>query len=177
MLAGALTLVGCSTPKTHVDSGPIHARTFSFINTGSRTQPDYSEKRKQVHAEVQAAITRNLAAKGLKDVNQGGDVIVAYLVIAGNNATTTSLNEYFGYTSDATALVDQVHREQAMKGNDRSYFEAGTLVIDFLDPATSKVLKRASVQAPILRALPLEEREARLQKFVDQALSDLRIAQ
>ena len=101
---------------------------------------------------------------------------MAYLIIAGNNATTTSLNEYFGYTPDATALVDKAHTQQAVKGSDRGYFEAGSLVIDFVDPGTSKVLQRATVQAPILRELPLDAREARLQGLVDQALADLHIS-
>jgi hypothetical protein len=176
IVAGAIALAGCSSVKTHVDTGPIRARSFSFINTGSKAVPDYAEKRKQVHAAVQEAITKNLAAKGVSYVEKGGDVTVAYLIIAGNNSTTTSLNEYFGYTDDAIAMTDKVHKSQAVKANDRGYFEAGTLVIDILDPRTSKVLKRATIQAQILRELPLDEREARLQKFVDEALSDLQIA-
>jgi len=174
--AGALALAGCSSVKTKVDSGPIHASSFSFINTGSREMPAYAEKQKQVHAMVQEAITKNLAAKGVKFVNQGGDLIVAYLIIVGNNATTTSLDEYFGYTADATALADKVHNEQAVKGSDRSYFEAGTLVIDVLDASGSKLLKRSTVQAPILRGLTPEARQERIQGFVDQALNDLRIS-
>jgi Domain of unknown function (DUF4136) len=177
LIAGAIALAGCSSVKTHVDSGPIHARTFSFINTGSRALPQYAEARKRAHAMVQEAITRNLAAKGVSPVDRNGDVTVAYLIIAGNNATTTSLNEYFGYTSDADALADQVHKSQAISSNDRSYFEAGTLVIDFLDPSTSKLLKRETVHAPILRELPLDERKARLQSLVDQSLGDLRFVQ
>ena len=102
---------------------------------------------------------------------------MAYLIIVGNNATTTSLSEYFGYTSDADALTDKFHKAEAVKNNDRGYFEAGTLVIDFLDPSTSKLLKRATVQAQILRELPLAQREARLQSLVDQALADLRFVQ
>jgi hypothetical protein len=101
---------------------------------------------------------------------------VAYLVIAGNNATTTSLNDYFGYTDDATKLVDKVHTEQAIKSEDRNYFEEGTLVIDLISSQTMKLLKRTSVQSPILRNLDPEARQARLQSFVDQALSDLRIS-
>jgi hypothetical protein len=177
IVAGALALAGCSSVKTHVDTGPIHARTFSFINLGTREVPAYAEKRKQAHAAVQEAITKNLVAKGLSHIGQGGDITVAYLIIAGNNATTTSLNEYFGYTSDATALVDKVHKSQAEKSNERSYFEEGTLVIDILDSKTSNLLKRATVQAQILRELPLDARQARLQGLVDKALGDLRIVQ
>ena len=177
IVAGALALAGCSSVKTHVDTGPIHARRFSFINTGSRELPAYAENRKQAHEKVQEAIVKNLTAKGLTQVGQGGDITVAYLIIVGNNATTTSLDDYFGYTADTDALVNKVHKSESVKGNERGYFEAGTLVIDILDPKTSKLLKRATVQAQILRELPLDEREARLQGFVDQALSDLRIAQ
>jgi hypothetical protein len=177
IVVGALALAGCSSVKTKVDTGPIHASSFSFINTGSRDLPSYAEKQKQVHAMVQEAITKNLAAKGVKYVNQGGDIIVAYLIIAGNNATTTSLNEYFGYTPDATALVEKAHNEQAIKGGERSYFEAGTLVIDILDASGTKVLKRSTVQAPILRGLTPDARQERIQGFVDQALSDLRVSQ
>ena len=47
--------------------------------------------------------------------------------------------------------MDKVHKEQAIKGGERGYFEAGTLVIDLINPQTSKLLKRAYLQAPILR--------------------------
>ena len=72
--------------------------------------------------------------------------------------------------------MDKVHKEQAIKNENRAYFEAGTLVIDILDPQTSKVLKRATVSSPILRNLSPEARQTRIQGFVDQALSDLRVA-
>jgi hypothetical protein len=176
IVAGAFALAGCSSVKTHVDTGPIQARTFSFMNVGTKDVPTYVERRKQAHAAVQEAITKNLTAKGVNHVPQGGDITVAYLIIAGNNATTTSLNEYFGYTSDATALMEKAHNEQAVKKSDRGYVEAGTLVIDILDSKTSNLLKRATIQAQILRELPLDAREARLQGLVDQALSDLRIS-
>jgi hypothetical protein len=176
LVAAAFASAGCSSVKTQVESGPIAARTFSFINTGPKEPPAFADKRAQVHEMIQEAITKNLAAKGVNAVKSGGDITVAYLVIAGNNATTTSLNEYFGYGPDATELVDKVHKEQTIKNENRNYFEAGTLVIDLINPQTSKLLKRASVQAPILRNVPPDVRQARLQSFVDQALSDLRIS-
>jgi hypothetical protein len=176
LLAAALAAAGCSSVKTQVDNGPITARTFSFLNTGPKAAPAYADKRTQVYTMVNEAITRNLAAKGVSSVPSGGDITVAYLVIAGNNATTTSLNDYFGYSDDAAKLVDKVHTEQAIKSENRNYFEAGTLVIDIVSPQTSKLLKRASVESPILRNLDPEVRQARLQSLVDKALSDLHIS-
>jgi lipopolysaccharide biosynthesis glycosyltransferase len=125
---------------------------------------------------VQQAIINNLAAKGISNAPSGGDITVAYLVIVGNNISTTSLNEYFGYTDDAVAMVEEVHKKQTASQGNRGYFEAGTLVIDFLSPSTSKVLQRRSIEAPVLRNLPTEQRTERVQSIVNQALSDLPIA-
>jgi hypothetical protein len=176
LLAAAFMAAGCSSVKTHVDTGPIAARTFCFLNTGPKQAPAYADKRAQVYTMINEAITSNLAAKGVSKVPSGGDITVAYLVIAGNNATTTSLNDYFGYTDDATKLVDKVHTEQAIKSEDRNYFEEGTLVIDIISPQTLKLLKRTTVQSPILRNVAPDVRQARIQSVVDQALSGLRIA-
>jgi hypothetical protein len=172
-LAAVLTLSGCSSVKTKIDSSPVNARTFSFLNTGSKPLPAYAEPRQEAHAAIQQAIVKNLAAKGVAQVASGGDVTVAYLLVVGNNVETTSLNSYFGYSSDATALVDQVHKEQAVESKSRNYFEAGTLIIDFLDPRTSKILQRRTIQAPILRDLTQQARLTRVQAIVDQALADV----
>jgi len=175
LLAAVLAVAGCSSVKTQVDTGPIAAHTFSFVNLGPKQAPASADSRAQVHQLIQQAVVKTMAGKGVTFAASGGELTVAYLVIAGNNVTTTSLNEYFGYGSDATALVEKVHSEQAVKSGDRAYFEAGTLVIDIVDPRTSKVLKRSSVQSSILRNLPADARQARVQSLVDQALSDLRI--
>ncbi len=98
------------------------------------------------------------------------------LIIVGNNVSTTSLNDYFGYTEDSEALMSQVHKEQTIKSDQRGYFEAGTLVIDFLDPHTSRLLQRRSMKAQVFRNLPLEKRAARLQSIVDEELSNVPIA-
>ncbi len=176
LLAAGLVCSGCSSVKTHVDRGHVTAATFSFLNTGAKPSPSYADSRQEVHALVQQAITRNLAAKGIRSVPSGGAVTVAYLIVAGNNATTTSLNDYFGYNSDTSAFVDKVHEEQAVKGKSREYFEAGTLVVDILEPATSRILQRRSIQAQVLRNLPVDARANRIQAIVDQALKDVPIS-
>jgi len=180
-LVGCLFLAGlvagCSSVKTQVDKSAVKARTFSFLNTGSKQLPSYAEERKQAHEMVQQALIKNLAAKGVSYTPSGGDVTVAYLIVVGNNSTTTSLNSYFGYTPDSEAFVNKVHSEQTGNDNARGYFEAGTLVIDLVDPTTSKLLQRRSIQAQVLRNLPTETRQARVQAIVDQALKDLPISQ
>jgi len=172
----ALAITGCSSVKSQVDKGAINARTFSFLNTGPRPAPSYADKSPQAHAIVQQAIISSLAKKGVSQVASGGDVTVGYLVIVGNNVTTTSLDSYFGYTDDANALVEKAHKEQTRSKDSRAYFEEGTLVIDFIQPQTSKLLQRRTIQAEVMRNLSTEQRAARVQALVDKELSTVAVA-
>jgi hypothetical protein len=175
LAAGAIALAGCSSAPTKVDTGSIRARTFSFVDPGPRTSPAYADNRQAIHGMIQDAVTKNLAAKGVTRTATGGDVTVGYLLIVGNNASTASLNDYFGYGSDAAALHDKAQKAYTASKNP-NYFEAGTLVIDITDSKSFKLLKRGYASRPVLRDLPADARAARLQEVVDEILRDLRFA-
>jgi hypothetical protein len=175
LAAGALALAGCSSTPAKVDTGSIHARTFSFVDRGARPSPAYTDNRQAIHAMIQEAITRNLAARGVTRVATGGDVTVGYLVIVGNNASTAAISDYFGYGEDASALQDKAHAAYTESKNP-NYFEAGTLVIDLIDTRSFKLLKRGHATRPILRNLPDDARAARIQEVVDEILRNVRIA-
>jgi hypothetical protein len=167
----ALLLAGCSSTPTKVDTGPIAASTFSFI---ARTPGAEPSKYDPVHAQIQSSITRNLAAKGLKQVAAGGDVVVAYLIIVGNNASTEAVNTYFGYGRDTFALHDKAQSAYSSSKNP-NYFEAGTLLVDFIDAKSYKLLKRAYVVRPLLRNPSAEARAEHIQEAVDSVLQDVRL--
>jgi len=169
-----LFAAGCSSTPTKVDHGPIKAATFSFINTAGRPQPANTDQRAEVHVVIQLAITRNLAEQGVARVQAGGDVTVAYLIIAGNNATTTSINDYFGYGRDVGAL-DEIAHEKYTQNKNPNYFEAGTIVIDIIDSRTNKLLRRNYATKPLLANPTAEVRAANIQEAVNEALQGLRI--
>jgi hypothetical protein len=137
--------------------------------------PEYSDRREQVHALIQDSISRNLASKGLAKVAAGGDVVVAYLVIIGNNASTEAISTYFGYGRDASGLHDKAQDAYAGSKNP-NYFEVGTLLIDLIDAKTYKLLKRSYVVRPLLRNPSAEVQAERIQEAVDTVLRDVRIA-
>ena len=174
---GSLSLAGCASAPMHVDTGPIHARTFSFVRSNAPSDAQYDQKRQAIHAMIQQAITSNLAGKGLSRVDSGGEVTVTYLIVAGNNVSTMAISDYWGYNGDASAIQDAIHKSQTIKNENPNYFEAGTLVIDIIDSNSYKLLKRASVQRPVLRNVPAEIRQEHIQQAVDEALSDLRVEQ
>ena len=171
--AAIVALAGCSTP-TRVDSGPIQARTFSFVDRGVKPLPAYTDNRQPVHAMVQEAITKNLAAKGVTRAASGGDVTVGYLIIVGNNVSTTALDDYFGYGEGADALQNKAQSAYTSNKNP-NYFEEGTLVIDVIDSKDYKLLKRGYASRPLLKNLSADARQERIQEVVDEILRDLRI--
>ncbi len=168
-------LAGCASVRMQVDTGPVAARTFSFVAMNPRSGTSLPVNEEKVHAAIQEAITGNLTSKGVRRVETGGDMVVAYLIIVSNGTSTTYLDRFFGQYSDAPELTDQIH-ERSVEPRSRNALAAGTLVIDILDATASKLRKRATVQSDILRDLSLEARVVRMQALVDQALSDLKIA-
>jgi len=170
-----LLAAGCSSTPTRVDTGPIHAASFSFVAKSPGPAPDFADGREQIHAMIQDSISRNLAGKGLTKLASGGDVIVAYLVIVGNNASTEAIYAYFGYGRDYDALHDKAQGAYTSSKNP-NYFQAGTLLIDIIDAKTFKLLKRSYVVRPMLRNPSAEVRSERIQEAVDAALKDMRIA-
>jgi len=169
-----LSLTSCSSTK--VDSGPIHAQTFSFIDKPSKPVPSFAEDRSQIHAMVQKAISDSLGRRMVNNVDRGGDITVAYLIIVGNNAVTTSINDYFGYGRDAAALVDKAHSKAGGSGNP-NYFEAGTLVIDIIDGKTFKLLKRGYATRALLNNPTPEQQAKRLNEVVEEILADAKFRQ
>ncbi len=171
----ALLLAGCSSTPTKVDSGPIRAASFSFVDGGTKAAPAFAEGREQAHAMIQNSITGNLAGKGLPKVASGGDVLVAYLVIVGNNVSTELINTYFGYGRDASGLHDKA-QDAYNSSKNPNFFEAGTLLVDIVDAKTYKLLKRAYVTRPLLRNPTVAVRAEHIQEAMDAVLKDVRIA-
>jgi PBP1b-binding outer membrane lipoprotein LpoB len=171
-----LLVAGCSSTPTQVDSGPIQAKTFRFVSVPPGSVPAFADRRQEMHTMIQSSISRNLAAKGVTQVTTGGDVVVAYLVIIGDNASTTAINTYFGQGRDVAALHDEA--QMAYTSNKSpDYFKAGTLLVDIIDAETYALLKRSHVSRPILGDPSAEVRAERIQEAVDAVLKDLRIGQ
>ena len=160
--AGTLSLAGYAATPTRVDRGPIKAQTFSFMDTGAKPAVSFADNRPDIHPRIQEAITKSLAAKKLTKVSSGGDVLVGYLVIVSEGASTQAVDDYFGYGMASVDLQDKAHKAFVTGNKNPTPYPAGTLVIDVVDAKSYKLLRRNFVCRPILRQLPTEERVARL---------------
>jgi predicted Zn-dependent protease len=128
-----------------------------------------------VNQMIQEAITKTLVARGMIRTEAGGDLTVAYLVVIGNNVTTEMMDDYFGYGSDASALLNKASSAYT-ESSHMNYFEAGTLLIDIVDARTHKLLLRNYASRQLLRNPSDTAREALIQETVDAILTDLRVA-
>jgi hypothetical protein len=169
-----LALMGCSSVPTKVDTGPIHARTFSFVSRGNRPVPGFVDDRQAVHEMIQNAITKDLAARGVTLAPTGGDVTVGYLIIIGNHVSTEAINDYFGYNQGAGELQDKAHEVYTNSKNPND-FEAGTLLIDITDSLDHRLLKRGYVTRMIGDNITPDERQQRIQAVVDEIFKNLRV--
>ena len=170
----ALASAASAGAPAKVNKGVIHARTFNFIKPSSKLVPDFADNTEAVHAMIQKAITRNLAARGVTRVNAGGDVTVPYLVITGNNVSTRAVRNYFGYSDDLNDLHDRAQKAYTRTKNP-NHFEAGTLLIDIVDGKNFKLMKRGHATRSSLRDLSAGAKAARIQEVVDEILRDVRI--
>jgi hypothetical protein len=176
LITAVIVAAGMSTSSavpTKVNN-PIRGQTFSFITPKPNASANDIDERAAGNKMIQKAITRNLAARGINAVGMGGDVMVAYLVILGNNVSTTRIADYFGYTDDAEKLQDKAQKAYTSTKN-RNNFEAGTLLIDIVDGKSSKLLKRGYVTRPWLQGMSANEKAARIQEAVDAILQDMKI--
>ncbi len=174
VILGLLVSGDCFAVSTKVNRGTIHARSFNFVRRTGKADPSISDNREAVHKLIQSAITRNLASRGVQRVNGGGDLAVRYLLIKGDNASTTAIRDYFGPGDDLGALHDKAQKAYTGSKNP-DHFEAGTLLIDLVDGRNFKLMKRGYTTRPIAPGLSSSARAARIQQGVDEILRDVKI--
>ncbi len=168
-----LFIAGCSTP-TQVDKGAIKAHTFNFINGGIALTPPATERREAVNQQIQSAIITDLAAKGLVRTDGPSDVIVAYMIILGNNVSTEAVTTYFGAGRDADLLHTKAQNAYTGSRNPNN-FEAGTLLIDVIDAKTYELLYRDFTVRPVNGNATTTERDNLIQQSVETVLKKVQI--
>jgi hypothetical protein len=170
-----LALVAACSPKvqTRVDTGPVPARTFAFVARNT-PPPRSADDVDHVHAAIQEAIATNLAGKGVGRVESSPDVMVAYLVVIGDQTSTRAEDTYFGRGRLYGDLLNEAFKAYT-QGNNPTNLEAGTLLIDVLDGRTAAVLWRNYATRTVLQKPSPELRAVHIQGGVDEALQGFRI--
>lgn len=166
LLVCAVALSACSSVQVNSDWDPqadfagLHSWSWQSatpLATGNARLDD-----PLVHKRIQAAIRSALEARGYAQLFSGKpDFEVAYHVAIQQKLDARTI--YTGYgpyrgwgMAGAHTVVDS--------------YEVGTLIIDFISPATNSVIWRGTAQSRLQELKTPEEREARVQEVVDQVL-------
>ncbi len=165
----ALVLVGCANDGLEIERDPAfdatRLRTWEWHRGASGV--DASDPRlasDALHASIREAITRSLAARGLRQVEKGGDVRVAYRV--GIDRQRRVEAEPVERPTGDKVFVGPPHVEVTDE-------EVGRLAIALTTPDSAEEVWRGRVRVPVERNLTPETRALRIRNAVDRILSEL----
>lgn len=175
---------GCSTVPVQVNEGKIRAKTFSFMGPKGVVTAPATNMITAAHLAIQTEITRNLAARGVARVDNGGDITVGYLLLVASNKATFVVGDYFGYGAQPDGLVEKAEEgairfrddQPRSRIRDPQTFRAGAFVVDVLDSATFTLQYRNFAYRELLSGAPRDLRERRVREVVDEVLRDLHVS-
>jgi hypothetical protein len=164
-----LALVGCA-PPIHVTQDYDPGAKLGGLLTWA-WQPGYPQPTGDprldsdlLNARIKAALENGLAAKGLIQAASPdrADFGVAYHVALTQKLDARTIYTGYGpyrggYGAPTTTVVDQ--------------YEVGTLLVDFISPATKSVIWRGTAQSRVNESRDPEERQALVQAAVDKLLA------
>lgn len=176
---GLLLISGCSTIR--VDSDYARGSEFSSLKTyawASDSQPKTGDLRIDntlIDSRVRSAVDETLAAGGYQKISSGTpDFLVVYrLSIEGKLDVTTieapvvAPNIQYGRLSIPAMGYSQYYGDQTFV----TEYEEGTLLIDFVDPSSQKLMWRGSAKGTVKEKAKPEQREARIREAVSKILA------
>lgn len=130
-----------------------------------------TSKEKKVHRMVQNSIKNQFTSHGKAYNQANADLVVGYLIIAQNNAMTTSYAEYFGYGRDADGITDIAHKKGVIDGVRPDFFKRAGLLVDVIDAKTNKLVYRNIYVGDIVTGVSDSARAERINSAVNQALA------
>ena len=162
-------LIGCSTismPKG-TSKGYSSAR---FVRVKESPMRGVSNN-KALNQKLKQVIAAEMRRNGIDVAASGGDLVIAFMLMKQNNASTASINHYYGYSDDSEKISEKVHKKIAKDGG-RELFERGAIIIDLIDAKSSKLIYRNYAVRDVLGKVSAQERNKRIQSAVTEALAD-----
>ncbi len=125
----------------------------------------------RVNHAIQSALASTFRAHGFDIQSANADLTVAYLVLVQDNATTTMINDYFGFGRNAMDIANLAHERGVIRNNRADSYEAGTVVIDIIDGKTGKLVYRDFATRDVTGSLSDAQLKAHADSAVQQALA------
>ena len=165
LIAGA---IGCQSmglsedqllinPSFHIlvhEEHPIpDSGTFTFDTKVFRMGPDERVDLHEVDVRITAALKSELESKGFREVSEDPDLMVSYAVAM--NAPLSGADIHAAYS-------DEFPVEALIKTHDHDmHYNAGALIVDFVDSGSRTLLWRGAIMAEIHEVLTDRDKDRR----------------
>ena len=167
----ALVLNACS-PTIDMPKGNSKGYSSArLVNRAPNSSIVITSKERQVHNMIQGSLKKQFTSHGKSYGQANSDLVVAYLVVAQDNAMTTSYSEYFGFGRDADGITDIAHTRGVIDSKNPDYFKRAGLLVDVIDAKTNKLVYRNKYVGPIIQGGSSSARAQRINNAVNQALA------
>ncbi|OED40464.1 hypothetical protein ACH42_16360 [Endozoicomonas sp. (ex Bugula neritina AB1)] len=170
LLMIVVLLSGCASRNIewdyNTDQSLTGLKTYAWMTNSEEVDKNGYESNSLMGGRVHAAVDETLAAKGLRrlDGTDNADILVNYAVTVKtrleDHQVTTSFGfgrNYWGVGFSNDSYVNE--------------YEEGSLIIDFIDPVTKKVLWRGVSRSRIRNKMTPEERTQKVNTAVSQILA------
>jgi hypothetical protein len=160
-------LTGCAGIQVTTDYDPdvdfSLLQNYAWMEGQQERPADPRVDNSLLNTRIRNAVDAELAGKGFGVTNpERADFLVGYHAAIRNKIDAYSMSNFYGYRPGWRGGYSDIHVYE---------YEEGSLVIDFVDPATKNLLWRGAAQAEVNRAASPEKREIRIQKAVEKILS------
>ena len=162
------SVIGCSQIRVNTDYDPTVA--FSDLNT-YKWIPDLQKnlpvENSILDSRIRFAVDNQLAAKGYKKVStETANFRVAYYLTTQERHTVTTSYYDYGYASGRHWRRGGMYGGSVRAETHVDTYEEGTLILDFVDPVTKKLIWRGTAQAEIDRYASAQAKQERLNEAV-----------
>jgi hypothetical protein len=167
---GIVLLSGCSTTKKidQPKGSSAGYSTFRLYKHQTSHVPDFTNREDRVNEYLQSALRAEFEAQGLKESQEGAELIVSFLLIIQDTAVTTAISDY--YVTSGSDILSEAHRRMG-KRNMPGGYEAGAIIVDIIDKNSGNLIYRDFAKREVLDYLTLAEKEKRAKEAAVEAVA------
>lgn len=140
-------VLGCSSVKVSTDHDKntdfSNFKTYQWITAKTVTNKDMVKVSDIMDMRIRNTINKQLSLQGYKQVQTAADLQLNYSVLTQDKTDIQTYNTYGGYSSRWGWGAGYGYRGMNMHTDTRvRTYQSGTLVIDFVDPVSNKLIWR-----------------------------------
>ncbi|ADO69677.1 conserved uncharacterized protein [Stigmatella aurantiaca DW4/3-1] len=169
-----LALAACAGIETRTDYDPGSVDKL----TGYRTYawlPSPHTQNSQVYnpiveSRVRKAVEQELQSRGYQEVSQNPDFKIGWHGAVDQKLDVQTVDQYYGYAWDP--WYSPFYLGPSVPETRVREYQEGTLILDFIDAASNKLVWRGTAQAELRESASASKRQERLNEAVHGMLKD-----